>query len=215
MYRRILTIGALLALSGTLAAPVMASGTIHQTTSVNWHAQQASLGRVGAVDGAWAQLVRNENGISFRINTHSLTPGNAYTLWLVVVNNPGECDPSPCTAPDIVLNTDTRSQIRYAAGHLVGGSGLGTFVGSVGEGPLTGWLPERSLDDATAAEVHLVINDHGPMLAGLMPGMIRTYRGGCSDESPFPPVFPNTALGDGEAGPNICRLYQSAVFVAP
>ena len=65
------------------------------------------------------------------------------------------------------------------------------------------------------AEVHLVINDHGPMLADFMPGMVRTYRGGCSDASPFPPIFPDTAIVDGEVGPNICRLFQSAVLTVP
>ena len=66
--------------------------------------------------------------------------------------------------------------------------------------------------------VHLVINDHGPMLPEHMPGMIHTYRGGCSDPSPFTPIFavpPSTALADGEVGPNICRLYQAATFEAP
>jgi hypothetical protein len=60
-----------------------------------------------------------------------------------------------------------------------------------------------------------VINDHGPMLPEFMPGMIQTYRGGCSDSSPFPGVFPATALADGEDGPNTCRLHQAAVFLAP
>jgi hypothetical protein len=45
--------------------------------------------------------------------------------------------------------------------------------------------------------------------------MIHTYRGGCADSSPFPPIFPATALADGESGPNICRLYQAATFLAP
>lgn len=195
--------------------PAFSVGTHHSTATVNWHPQQAAFGRVGQVEGARASLVRNDNGLSYRITTNSLTPGNAYTLWLVVVNNPEACDPSPCTAPDIILNPETDSQVRYAAGSVAGGSGRGTFAGSVKEGPLSGWLPDRSLEDATTAEVHLVINDHGPMLPAFMPGMIHTYRGGCSDASPFPGIFPATALADGEVGPNICRLYQSAVFTAP
>jgi hypothetical protein len=65
------------------------------------------------------------------------------------------------------------------------------------------------------AEIHLVINDHGPMIPEFMPGMIHTYRGGCADSSPFPAIFPATALADGVVGPNTCRLYQAAVFLAP
>lgn len=195
--------------------PALSVSAHHSTATVNWHPQQAAFDRVGQVQGARANLVRNRNGLSFRITTNSLTPGNAYTLWLVVVNNPEACDPKPCTGPDIILDPATDSQVRYAAGSVAGRSGRGTFAGSVREGPLSGWLPDRSLEDAMAAEVHLVINDHGPMLPAFMPGMIHTYRGGCSDESPFPGIFPATALADGEVGPNECRLYQSAVFTAP
>jgi hypothetical protein len=146
-----------------------------------------------------------------------LTPGNAYTLWLVVITNPEACTATPCTAANI-FNAATESQVRFAAGHVAGGSGQGTFAGSVKEGTLSGWLPDRSFDDAMGVSVHLVINDHGPMLPEHMPGMIHTYRGGCSDASPFPPIFavpPSTALADGEVGPNICRLYQAATFEAP
>ena len=186
-------------------------------STVNWHAQQAVNGRSGPVAGASANLLRNANGISFRMNAAQLTPGNAYTLWLVVINNPGACASTPCTATDI-FNPATSSQVRYAAGHVAGWSGSTTFAGHVGEGPLTGWNGVNQtvmFPDAMAAEVHLVVNDHGQMLPDMMPGMIHTYRGGCSDASPFPGVFPPTALADGEPGPNICRLYQAAVFTAP
>jgi hypothetical protein len=195
--------------------PEFSAGAEHSTATVIWHAQQAGFGKTGPVAGASASLVRNANGISFHINTTSLVPGNAYTLWLVTINNPGACAATPCSAADIILNGDTDSQVSYAAGRVAGGSGYGTFAGSVQEGPLEGWLNDRSLQDAATAEVHLVINDHGPMLPAFMPSMIHSYRGGCSDSSPFPPVFPATALADGEVGPNTCRLYQAAVFGAP
>jgi hypothetical protein len=52
------------------------------------------------------------------------------------------------------------------------------------------------------------------MLPEYMPGMIQTYRGGCSDASPFPAIFPPTALADGAPGPNTCRLSQVAIFQA-
>lgn len=187
----------------------------HQPAIVNWHAQQAALGRSGPVAGASAALVRTDNGVSFRISTRELTPGNAYTLWLVVINNPAACATIPCAAGDIINNAGVDAQVRFATGTVAGASGRGTFAGAVQEGELSGWLPNRSFKDASSAEVHLVINDHGPMLPAFMPGMIHTYRGGCSDASPFPGVFPATALADGAVGPNICRLYQAAVFLAP
>lgn len=196
-----------------VVAPAGAEAAESQQVGVGWHAQQAPLGKTGAVAGASAQLVRNDNGIAYRLNTTGLEAGNAYTLWLVVVNNPSACMSTPCSAPEIINNAATDSQVRFAAGHVAGASGNGTFAGRVGEGPLSGWLPGRTLEDSKGAEIHLVVNDHGPAIAEFMPGMISTYRGGCSNASPFPGVFPATALADGEPGPNICRLYQAAVFL--
>lgn len=214
-YWRLMTLTTVMVLTGSLSGTAVAADNVHQSSPVSWHAQQAALGKTGEVSGAWATLVRNDNGIAYRLNTKSLDPGDAYTLWLVVINNPSACVTVPCTAADIILNPDTRSQVSYAAGSLVGNSANGTFAGHVSVGSLSGWLPGRELEDPFAAEIHLVVNHHGPMIPEMMPGMIQTYRGGCSDASPFPPVFPASALADGEVGPNICRLSQAAVFLAP
>lgn len=195
-----------------------AHAAIHQSATVMWHAQQmhpAGTKNSGPVAGATAELVRNSNGISYRLSTPSLLPGHAYTLWLVVVNNPAACAKSPCTAGEITQKSSTRSQVRWAAGLVSGESGFGTFAGATKEGELSGWLPDRALENARMGEIHLVVNDHGPVLNEFMPGMIQTYRGGCSNSSPFPPPFPPTALADGEVGPNTCLLYQAAVFPNP
>ena len=197
------------------------SAALRQTAAVNWHAQQQLIafggnGKSGAVEGAWAQLVRNKNGISYQIHAEQLNPGNAYSLWLVVINNPAACAATPCSAVDILTNPNTDSQVRSGGtGSVAGAAGKGTLAGAAKAGPLSGWLDGRSLHDPFSAEVHLVINDHGPKLPEFMPGMITTYRAGCSDASPFPGVFPPSALADGEVGPNICLLFQAAVFPAP
>ncbi len=200
-----------------LAGPTVLAGAAHQTVGVRWHPSPMQVApplNGTPVDGAWAQLTRNDNGFSYRLHTNSLTPGNAYTLWVVVINNRAACAADPCSAGDIITNANTRSQVTYGAGHVVGGSGRATFAGSIKEGPMDGWLADRSLEDAHAAEIHLVVNDHGPMLPEYMPSMIHSYRGGCADRptSPFPGVFPATALADGEVGPNSCRLTHVAVF---
>ena len=211
MRRRFAVLLAVIATLVSGMAPALADGAERDTATVSWHAQQAGMGNTGVVPGAEAQLVRTDNGISYRLSTNGLTPGNAYTLWLVVINNPGFCAGSVCTAPEI-FNIASNSQVRYAAGNVAGVSGNGTFAGHISEGALSGWLPDRGLADARFAEIHLVINDHGPALAEFMPGMIKTYRGGCSDSSPFPGIFPATAMADGEEGPNTCRLFQAATF---
>ncbi|HEU4750479.1 MAG TPA: hypothetical protein VFT54_05420 [Acidimicrobiia bacterium] len=197
-----------------LASSCMAAPSNPQTAEVGWHPQQEEFGNTGTVAGASAELARYEEGISFQIRAEGLTPGNAYTLWLVVINNPEACSSDPCSGSDILEVAETDSQVLYAGGTVAGGN-RGTLAGSTPVGPLEGWLPDRSLQDTSSAEVQLVINDHGPALPEMMPEMIDTYRAGCSDESPFPPIFPETALADGEPGPNTCLLFQVAVFPAP
>lgn len=210
MFRRLLA-PLVAAIIATLAfAPTASGSTSHQTEEVFWHGQQA---QVGTVDGARASLVRRDKGLAFQMHTRGLTPGNAYTMWLIVVNDPGECSSQPCSPPDVILNPATDSQILYAAGSVAGGSGKGTFAGSAKVGPLEGWLEDRGLIDPSGAEVHLIINDHGPKVKGQVADMIHTYRGGCTDDS-LPRLFVEytNAAEDGIAGPNQCRLFQAAVF---
>jgi hypothetical protein len=205
---------------GELSGPAFSQSAEHQTAAVNWHAQQQLIafggnGKSGPVAGAWARLLRNKNGISYQIHAGELTPGHTYSLWLVVINNPGACAATPCTAAEILTNAATNSQVTAGGtGTIAGAAGKGTLAGAASVGTLSGWLEGRSLDDPFGAEVHLVINSHGPMLPEFMPAMIKTYRAGCSNSSPFPPVFPPSALADGAAGPNACLLYQAAVFPA-
>lgn len=199
-----------LLLVAVLGGTALAESADRQSVGVNWHPQSGSS---GPVEGASASLVRNDNGISYQFHASQLTPGNAYTLWLVVIDHPENCQGEACAGPDFVVNDAPDAQVTYAAGNVVGDDGVATFAGHQSTGPMDGWLPDRSFDNPREAEVHLVVNDHGPMLPEHMPGMIRTYRGGCSDASPFPPFFPATALADGESGPNTCLLTQSAVFV--
>lgn len=209
----LLTIAVIVAALGVTAAAA-AGRADHSTVSVNWHAQQADQGNTGPVGGASATLVRNDNGFSYNFRAMSLLPGHAYTLWVVVVDNPAACASHPCTGGDVLLNAGTGGQVFYGTGGVAGASGRAAFSGRVNEGELEGWLANRALTDARSAEIHLVLNDHGPKLSAHMPDMIKTYRGGCADSSPFPGIFPPTAIADGSAGPNTCLLYQSAIFTS-
>lgn len=183
-----------------------------QRTPMRWHMQSANTHMSPVGDGARAKLTRTASGISYSIKTHSLRAGHAYTVWVVVINDPKECASSPCSPTDILRNPDTDSQVLYGTGHVVGSSGKVGFGGHVSRGALPqGWLPDQGLEDPRGAHVHLVLNDHGPKLTEYMPGMIRTYRAGCTDES-LPAIFPASAKADGEPGPNTCRLWQVAVF---
>lgn len=183
-----------------------------QRTPMRWHVQSGKTPMSPVGDSARAKLTRTSSGISYSIRTHSLRAGHAYTVWVVVINDPKECASSPCTPTDIFRNPDTDAQVLYGTGHVVGSSGKAGFGGHLSRGPLPqGWLPDQGLEDPRGAEVHLVLNDHGPKLAEYMPGMIRTYRAGCKDEG-LPAIFPASAKADGEPGPNTCTLWQVAMF---
>lgn len=100
----------------------------------------------------------------------------------------------------------------YGGGHVVGGSGRTGFGGSQSTGPIPqGWLEGGALTDPRGAEVHLVLNGHGPALSAYLPEMVQTYRAGCTDAS-LPGIFPATAKADGTPGPDTCRLTQVAIF---
>ena len=72
-------------------------------------------------EGAEAKLVRTENGISYSMQTTGLRAGHAYTVWVVVINNPSACTASPCSPQDILLSSATNSTVLYGTGHVVGG----------------------------------------------------------------------------------------------
>jgi hypothetical protein len=198
------------------AAPAAAtSEDVTQTAALNWHAQSGKEGPVG--DGAEATIERSATGISYEINSSGLVAGNVYTVWFVVVNDPAACADSPCAPPQFFADPAPDAQVTWGLdGEIAAEDGTAQFSADVAAGPLLdGWLAVQGLDDPLAAEIHLVLHDHGPVVADLEEEMLSTYRAGCADTSPFPEIFPPTALADGTPGPNNCLLYQAAVFTSP
>lgn len=197
--------------AGAVAGSAGAAANVDRVP-MRWHMQSGNphLSLVGG--DATAQLVRTANGISYSIRTEGLRPGHAYTVWVIVINNPAACTASPCSPQDILQNADTNSQVTYGGGHVVGDDGKAGFGGHLSTGPIpAGWLANRGLENPLGADVHLVLNDHGPVLTEFMPEMIQTYRAGCTDAS-LPGIFPPSAKADGTPGPNTCQLRQVAIF---
>ena len=171
-----------------------------------------------------SQLVRTAHGVSYSLRTSGLEPGHAYTLWIVVFNNPAACaTPYACGEPDIVGNAAAQPDMLYAAGHVVGGSGTGTFGGhlKVGDGdgsvsaPVAG-LPAYTLLDPYGAMVIFALHDHGPMLPAYMPDMITSVAGGCTNAGlgGVLTVY-NAYTGPefGRRGPNQCQTVQFSVHL--
>jgi len=132
-----------------------------------------------------SNLARRDNGVSFIIKTTGLNPGNTYTLWMAVFNNPAECD-GGCDGSDLG-NPDVQGDLLYSAGSLAGGTGKATFAGSRKVGDTDGSEAVEIFDldmsygiiDSRKAEIHFVVRDHGPKIPGLMREQISTIGGGC------------------------------------
>ncbi len=173
-----------------------------------------SQGDVRVIDGTAAKLVTSKKGISVVMDTKELKPGNVYTLWVAIMNKPEECAQAPkaCKPPDVLKHTaKTQSDVTYGDGIIAGADGTGTFRSFIPVGEISNSWFGNGLQNPLEAEIHLVVNEHGPVIRRLLVSMLTSYRGGCRDKS-LPPPFPQTAKSDGIPGPNSCRLVQDVIF---
>lgn len=184
--------------------------TVHVTSSaVRTHPSQ---GDIREIEAGLAELITTEAGAMMSFRTAELEDGHVYTVWWVVVNNPSACSESPCPTSDILGKSDlVESDITWGDSLLVDATGRMEFAAFLPAGAMAESWYGNGFTNPMGAEIHVVINDHGPLIPDLAANMLNTYRGGCTDES-LPPPFPNTAKADGVAGPNACRLVQFAVF---
>ncbi len=116
-----------------------------------------------------ASIVRTRNGISVTVNATGLNPGNAYSMWYIVIENGDEI-------------------VVHAAGSVVGGSGNASFASHLSTGPIgavngTTILVndgDKSFDDPLGALVILHVVDHGSAGVdgpGTIPENIREFTG--------------------------------------
>jgi len=141
-------------------------------------------------------VVRTDNSVSASISSLELPPGQAFTMWIVVFNNPEFCATRPCGSPDL-FDPDVEGDALFGGGHVVGGSGMGTFAGQVSLGDVSGsalveiGFPEYAVGllDPYGAEVHVLLHSHGPRQTGTtLKQQISSFTGGCT-----------TVLGDAYA----------------
>lgn len=175
-------------------------------------------------------LARTPNGLNFRLTKDALEPGNAYTLWMVIFNEPSEClfgaGGANCGADDIGT-VAARPDVVWVAGGIAGGDGTVTLAGrrSVGDlsASLSGppGLPAFGLEDPWGAEIHFILHHHGPVLSEYMPDMLKTIDGGCTDagvpaagvSSPFNDYAGPLGGAYGRRGPNTCGSYWASPHI--
>ena len=199
-----------------LTAMALGTGSFADTIETSTVITHPSQGDKTVVAGATARLMRHEDGVFVNFETSGLTPGNVNTLWFVVINDPAQCEtPFACVTKDVLKRSDiVKSDVKYGGGLVVGPDGSAEFAWHQSEGPFEGGWFADGLMEADDAEIHLVINDHGPLIDGREFEMLNSYRDGCTDDS-IPGPMPATARVQGEAGPNTCRLMQFSIFRAP
>ena len=172
-----------------------------------------SQGDVMEIAGATARLAAGTQGIFVNMDTAGLNPGHDYTLLLAVLNDPSACPSLPCSPKDVLKRSDAvASDVGYAGGMIAGQDGAARFAFYQETGPMFLSFFSNGLQKTEGVEVHLVLNDHGPAIAGREVEMLSSYRGGCREES-LPGPMPESARSQGEPGPNQCRMVQFAQFL--
>jgi hypothetical protein len=161
-------------------------------------------------------LLRTRQGVSFDLQTSSLTRDEVVTLWMVVFNNPEHCD-GGCDIPDF-FNPAVQADALYAGGRVIGGSGTANYAGHRNVGDSSGsifpaWLglPAYGIIDSHKAEIHFVVHTHGPKIPGLVGEMLHTFNAGCAPEFMEIPVPEEL----GTHGPNTCEDVQFTVHTPP
>lgn len=201
----------LLAAASTLAlqfTPAIADTIANATIKTH-----PSQGEVAPVAGASAVMATGSDGLFVTYDTNGLMPGNAYTLLIAVMNAPGECPSLPCTPKDVLKRSDiVLTDVGYAGGAIASADGTASFEHYQPVGQLQKPFFGNGLMKTEGVEVHLVLNDHGPVIEGREFEMLTTYRGGCLDSS-LPGPMPATALAQGNAGPNQCQMVQNVQFI--
>lgn len=197
-----------------LAMALLLPLSVHGASDEQPMQTHPSQGAMNQVRSSKAQVSRYHDGIAVKLNSSQLTPGNVYTLWFVVMNQPNQCEKAPdfCTSNDVLKETQkTKSDVVYAGGTVADEAGNVSFNAFINSDQPENFWFKAGLTTPRTAEVHLVINEHGAANKELLASMLGSYRGGCTDKS-LPAAFPDSAKADGKPGPNACKMVQVARF---
>lgn len=134
-----------------------------------------------------ASLVRTDDGISMTFRTTGLPAGQPVTIWWIVLGPNG-----PVSG-------------QFAAGHVVGNNGIGSFAGHLAEGDTSGCFhpgfPCDGLTDAMTQTVILLARTHGEKDPGRLPEQIHTGETNYGD----------SGFADDLCNPTFCQI-QAAIF---
>lgn len=157
-----------------------------------------------------ARLHRSKEGANLGIETTELVPGDAYTIWWIIFNNPDACAPPGCSGADFPANGGdpaVEASVMNATGRVADSDGNATFSAFLPAGfmhtnrestnPRQAFGP--GLQNVRGAEIHVVVRSHGPSSGNIE--QISTLFADCNAD-------------DGTGG-MVCFDAQAAVFPLP
>lgn len=190
MFGRTVVLLLVLLLAGIQAIPSAVAAEDEDVTvsTVRLH----TFGTSDAIPGTVSTLVRRAGGVSLSVDTLGLNPGEVYTIWWVIFNNPAACSEGGCVGADL-SNPETEATVGYATGEIADENGMATFraVLAVGDNsfaldndagfPFELVLPSPGLSDPYGAEIHAVLRTHGAALDDPS-GQLGSFNDGCNPE---------------------------------
>ena len=166
----------------------------------------------GPVEGTSAVLETGPFGAAMAIKSSQLTPGDVMTVWWVVIQNHHICEGELCTPPEVMSDgIAADAVVSLAAGGVVDENGNISLASFLPIGEVEGNFFETSFHSPETAEIHLGMQNHGPLDPSIADEMLTSFRAGCTDES-LPVFYPDTALADGPKGNFNCKTVQFAGF---
>jgi hypothetical protein len=110
-------------------------------------------------------LNRTQRGVSVRLETSGLTPGNAYTFWWGITSSPGA---------NLVGGRITGFVVgRHGQAEVEGHLRVGQMVG---EPAIPGHEGTLTMQDALHAQIQVVVRDHGPAIRGQVFEQTHTFQ---------------------------------------
>ncbi len=178
--------------------------------------------RLGESAGGTGTLIRTPDGVSATIDAMNLEPGDVYTIWWIVFNNPAMCSGGECGEDDIFaadgsisLTPGVDLSAIHAGGVVASRFGDAFTYLTLAKGDTGGHqvLFGPGLQNPLGAEIHNVIRSHGPALAGAdFRGQITSVGGGCSEATFGPPGASGFTCFDPQA---VVHLSPTSTSLAP
>ena len=130
------------------------------------------------VERSSGSIERFDDRIELELVTHELTPGDAYSVWMMIMNNPSECAQSPCSDNDFG-NDAVDSSMLGAAGGVADESGSITLTVIRMTDDLEGTVFGNGLTNPSEAQIGIILRTHGPAIIDSLDEQLSTLNGGC------------------------------------